>query len=79
MESSDLHDLASRAEELYEGQLRAILEPGHRGEFIAIEPDSGNYFVGRKLVEAIEAAHAAFPDRLTYTRRIGFPTAVEVG
>ena len=30
----------------YRQQLASILEPGHDGEFVAVEPDSGEYFLG---------------------------------
>jgi hypothetical protein len=75
----ELLDVAQRSEQLYEQRLRAQLEPTHRGTFVTIEPTSEDYFLGRTLSEAVQAARRAHPDRLTYTLRIGFPTAVDFG
>ena len=72
-------EVARRGQDFYERQLRARLEATHRGSFVSIEPDSGDFFLGRTLEEAITTARRSHPDRLSYTCRIGFPTAVEIG
>jgi hypothetical protein len=79
MPSLEKTELARRAEAIYEQRLKAILEPEHRGEFVVIEPDSGDYFLGRTLSEAVWAAYRNYPDRETYVVRIGYPVAVEFG
>jgi hypothetical protein len=71
--------LACRAETIYEQRLKAKLEPEHRGQFVVIEPDSGDYFLGRTMIQAAEAAYKVYPDRQTYLLRIGYPVAVEFG
>ncbi len=68
MTSPESEDVAQRAELIYEQQLRDPLEKSHQDEFIAIEPISGDYFLGRTLSEAIGAARTAHPNRL---REIG--------
>jgi hypothetical protein len=72
-------ELAQRAEAVYEQRLKAKLEAEHRDEFVVIEPDSGDYFLGRTLSDAAWAAYRAYPNRQTYGMRIGWPVAVEVG
>jgi hypothetical protein len=42
-----------------EEKLRCHLEAAHLREFVAIEPDSGEYFLGKTLIEAIQASRAA--------------------
>jgi len=79
MASVDEDDVVRRAKVIYEQRLRAPLEAAHRGEFVCIEPDSGDSFVGPTLVEVVRAARQAHPDRFTYTIRIGFAVVVEVG
>jgi hypothetical protein len=74
-----VQDVARRGQELYDQRLRSTLEAQHHGFFVAIEPDSGDYFIAPKLDEAIQAARAAHPDRLVYAVRIGFGAAVELG
>ena len=44
-------DLYERAERLYQTRLRADLERTHRNSFVAIEPESGDFFLGRTLSE----------------------------
>lgn len=79
MASEHSLDVARRAEELYEAKLRQDLEAGHRNSFVAIEPDSGDYFLGETLSAAIQSARAAHPDRISFALRVGHPTAVNLG
>lgn len=72
-------DLSHRAIAVYESRLRATLEAAHPNEFVSIEPESGEYFLGDTLSAAIQAARAAHPDRLPFTFRIGHPATVELG
>lgn len=71
--------LVRRAETLYQEKLQAILEPQYLHSFVAIEPESGEYFLGQTLSEAKEAARKAYPDRLTHVMRIGHRAAIHLG
>ena len=79
MVSAQTADVARRAKQLYEANLRTKLEATNRNDFVAIEPDSGDYFFGKTLSEAIQASRAAHPDRLAFAMRIGHSTAVNIG
>jgi hypothetical protein len=46
---------------------------------VAIEPDSGEYFFGKTLSEAIQASRAAHPNRLAFAMRVGHSTAIDIG
>jgi hypothetical protein len=72
-------ELSERAEAIYQKQLKQKLEAEHRGKYVVIEPNSGDYYLGRTLSEAIWAGYKAHPDRETYALRIGWPVAVELG
>ena len=48
MVSAETKSVIDRAKRLYAEQLQALLEPGHRDRFIAIEPESGEYFLGTR-------------------------------
>jgi hypothetical protein len=72
-------ELAQKAEQLYTSTIRSQLEPQHNGRFLAIEPVSGEYFLGSSLSEAIEAAREKYPDRLAYALRVGARPAVHIG
>jgi hypothetical protein len=79
MVSQETHDLIRRAELIYVQRYKATLETTHRDYFAAIEPDSGEYFLGRTLSEASAAARQAYPDRQTYVLRVGHPVTVYIG
>jgi hypothetical protein len=68
-----------RAKTLYEEKLRDDLEAEHQDRFVAIEPDSGEYFLGDSFDAAVRAARAKYATRLTHTVRIGHPTAFHIG
>jgi hypothetical protein len=72
-------DLVVRGQQLYDQQLKAILEPDHAGKFIAIEPDSGSYFVADTGIDALRAARAEIPGKLFYLVRIGHRAAYNIG
>ena len=79
MTESDVNEFVHRAETIYASRLRAILEPAHLDEFVAIEPESGDYFLGKTLNEATRAARQAHPDRLTHAMRVGHRVALHFG
>jgi hypothetical protein len=72
-------DLVERGQNIYRQRLASVLEPSHYGEFVAVEPDSGLYFLGGTASAALVAAHAAMPNNLFYLTRVGQETAHTVG
>jgi hypothetical protein len=78
MISPKSEDIARRAEQIYQERLKEELERTHRDEFLAIEPDSGDYFLGPTFSAASAAAHKVYPDRVAYVLRIGHPVALEI-
>ncbi|MCA1634250.1 MAG: hypothetical protein LC802_11295 [Acidobacteria bacterium] len=76
-EASD--DLAESGQRLYDERLRALLEPDHEGEFVAIEPETELYFLGQTGLAALRAGRQELPDRLFYLLRIGQDAAYRVG
>jgi hypothetical protein len=47
--------------------------------FVAIEPVSGDYFLGCTLSEAIGASRSKYPDRLAHALRVGHKAAIHFG
>ena len=72
-------DLAERAEKFYREKLKSLLEPSQVGKFVAIEPESGRYFINESDVEAILSGRTALPDKLFYLMRIGYDVAHQIG
>ena len=79
MASQSSMNIAQQGEAIYQGRLKDQLEQRHRDEFVAIEPVSGDYYLGQTLSEAAAAARAAHPGRLTHVIRIGHTAALHMG
>ena len=77
--SKQSQDLAFRAGVIYEQKLRSRLESTNPDDFVAIEPESGDFFLGKTLSEAIQAARSAHPARLPFALRVGHKSTVELG
>ena len=56
-----------------------MLETQHTGRFVAIEPNTGDYFLGDTDAEALLAAHAALPESRFYLKRIGYDYTHRMG
>lgn len=68
-----------QGQQLYNEPLKARLEPQHTGRFVAIEPNTGDYYLGDTSMEALVAAHAALPESRFYLKRIGHETTHRIG
>jgi hypothetical protein len=71
--------VADQAKRLYEEKHRETLEKNHFGAFVCIEPQSGEYFLGKTFDDAVNKAIDAHPDRLTHTLRVGHAAALHLG
>jgi hypothetical protein len=77
--SDDTRSVIERAKRIYADQLQAVLEPQHTNRFVAIEPESSEYFLGDTFDEAVKSARAKHPSRLSHTIRIGRRAAFHIG
>lgn len=75
MVSEKVRNLILRGEKLYREKLKTALEPEQTGQFVAIEPDSEQYFLGRTSSQAMALARAAVPGKEFFLARVGYPTA----
>jgi len=78
MVSNEARTVIQRAKQLYE-QYRQSLEVEHRNRFVAIEPESGEYFLGDSFDDAVQAARSQHPSRLSHTIHIGHDAAFHIG
>ena len=79
MVSADTKSVIERAKRIYAEQLRVVLEPQHPNRFVAIEPESGEYFLADTFDEAVKSARVKYPSRLSHTIRIGHRAAFHIG
>lgn len=73
-EQSNIHGISEKGQSVFEA-LSQELKEQHFGHFIAIEVDSGEYFIGETAVEATRKAKARHPDKIFFLGRIGYRTA----
>ena len=41
-------EVAAKGKKYYDEHLKQILEPEHNGEFVTLDPESGQYFLGNR-------------------------------
>jgi hypothetical protein len=68
-----LEELARRGEEIYQQQVRPLVEQGNRGKIVAIDIESGAFEVADDLITAGNRIFARFPDAQVFYIRIGYP------
>ena len=66
-------EIGARGEAIYRLQLSAMLEPDHRGEFVAIDVETGDYEVAGEAHEASDQLRSRHPDAAILVERIGHP------
>ena len=69
------HGMAEKAKVIYE-KIKDRLEAEHKGEVVAIDIESGDYFLGKTGLEAARRARARYPNRIPYIIRIGRPAYI---
>ena len=67
--------LVESGQRLYDERLCNLLEPSQAGRYVAIEPISGNYFLGDTGTEALLEAKRALPEAMFYLARVGYSAA----
>ncbi len=72
-------NIAIRAKSIYEADLREELEKSSMNRFVAIEPDSGHFYVGDTLSDAIAKARDQHPGQVVHAIRVGHRAAVHLG
>lgn len=79
MVSAETTSVIARAKEIFQQRLRIILETDHKEQFVASEPDFGEFFVAGTFDEAVTLARSKHPSKLSHTIRIGHAAAFRIG
>jgi hypothetical protein len=72
-------EIVQRGQVLYDQQIRAQVEPGHQGQFLVLDIETGDYEIDADDVRAVQRAKTKHPDAALYIVRIGSPTAYRIG
>ena len=72
-------EVASRGEAIYKKQIRNKVEPKHKGKFLVIDIETGEYEMNADDLVATKRLLAKHPDAVIYGLQIGSPTAYRIG
>ncbi|NQT88090.1 hypothetical protein HQ560_15090 [bacterium] len=75
----DKEELARKGQKHYDTFLRTQLEPAHRGEYLCLDVESGDYEVDANQLVAMQRARARHPGAVHYIVRIGYPAVGRIG
>ena len=72
-------EVSRRGEEIYEREIRGLVEKDQMGKILVIDIESGEYEIDADPIAAGHRAHANHPDGVFYAIRIGYPAFAKVG
>ena len=64
--------IVRKSEAIYQN-IKTEMEANHKGKFLAIDPESGDYYLAKTSLEAILNGRKEHPNTVFYIIRIGFP------
>ena len=70
--------ITSRAKAIYQ-EKQSLFESKHPGQFVSIEPDSGDTFLADSFDGAVAKAVARYPNKISHTIRIGREAVFRIG
>lgn len=72
-------EVESRGEAIYVQQIREKVDPQHKGKFLVIDIETGEYEINADDLVATKQLLAKYPNAVIYGLRIGYPTAYRIG
>ena len=72
-------EIVRRGQVLYDQQIRVQVEASHKGKFLVLDIETGEYEMDASEVAALKRAKAKNPDAVLYILRVGYSTAYRVG
>lgn len=72
-------EFTQRGNEIYNGQIRSQIEADHKGEFVAIDIETGAWEVDTDALTACDRLIARKPDSQTWLVRVGYPYLHRIG
>ena len=72
-------EISRRGEEIYERQLRDKLEPQHKGRFLVIDIETGEYDIDDDDLKATFRAHRKRPNGAHFGMRVGYEASDMLG
>ena len=73
-------ETARLGDEIYRRDIRAQVEAGHDGEYVAIDVDSGNWAIAESELAASDLLLAQCPDAIdVWLLRVGYRAVASIG
>lgn len=72
-------EVAARGEAIYNRDIRAQVEGMHKGKFLILDIETGDYEIDADDLTASKRSLAKRPDAVLYGVRVGYPTAYRLG
>lgn len=74
-----VEEVARRGDEIYDRQIRPLVEAGNKGKFVVIDIESGAYEVDDDDLTASKRLLARHPNAVMWGQRIGYDAAYRLG
>ena len=71
--------IAARGKEIYQKQIREKVEPQHKGKFLSVDIETGDYEIDTDDLSPSMRLLAKRPEAVIYSLRIGFRAAHRIG
>lgn len=78
-EANEQDGIASRGKSIYNEKIREWAEPKEKGKFAVIDVYGGDYEIDANHAAAVSRLVKRRPEAITYTIRVGCPTAFKTG
>ena len=72
-------ETARLGKEIYERDIRHLVETDHQGEVVAIDVDSGSYALGKNAIVASQSLRDEHPDASVWLMRVGHQALYHFG
>ncbi len=72
-------EIAERGQALYDQQVRGIVESSHKGEYLVLDIETGEYEMDVSELAALKRAKAKNPGAAFYMLRVGYSSAYRIG
>ena len=72
-------EVATRGKAIYEERIRPLVEAVHRGKFVIIDVETGDFEIDVDDLTATKRALGKHPGAVLYGMRIGYPVAYHLG
>ena len=78
-EDYTIDEVCDRGEQIYEEQIKPLVEPQENGKFVVIDVESGDYEIANELPDASQRLRERQPDCVGFGARIGCESAFHMG